>query len=320
VAAAVDGPRLRAGRASGDERPASQGLDAESVVSFEYHEPTSVADAVALGTRFGGEGRFLAGGTDLIIQIRRGMIAPRHVVSLQRVAGLDRIEVDGAVRLGALVTHRSIERCPHFQERLRALVEGAEVVGGHQVRNVGTVGGNVVNASPAADVVPVLLALEATVTCLGPDGERTLPLGDFLVGPGQTARRPGELLTSIRFERLPPISATAFLKAGRRKAMEISVVCVAVRLTLDAAHEQCQEARIALGAVAPTTMRARAAERALEGQRLTDEVLVEAGRLAAGECRPISDVRASARYRRLLVETLVPRALRRCLERIGRAA
>lgn len=289
-------------------------------MSFEYHEPTSVADAVALGTRLGGEGRFLAGGTDLIIQIRRGMIAPRHVVSLHRVAGLDRIEVDGAVRLGALVTHRSIERCPHFQERLRALVEGAEVVGGHQIRNVATVGGNVVNASPAADVVPVLLALEATVTCLGPDGERTLPLEDFLVGPGQTARRPGELLTSIRFERLPPISATAFLKAGRRKAMEIAVVCVAVRLTLDAAHERCQEARIALGAVAPTTMRARAAERSLEGQRLTDEVLAEAGRLAAGECRPISDVRASARYRRLLVETLVPRALRRCLERIGRAA
>lgn len=289
-------------------------------MSFEYHEPTSIADAVALGARLGGEGCFLAGGTDLIVQLRRGRVAPRHVLSLHRVAGLDRIEVDGAVRLGALVTHRSIERCPHFQGRLRALVEGAEVVGGHQIRNVATVGGNIVNASPAADVVPVLLALEATVTCLGPDGERTLLLDGFLTGPGQTERRPGELLTSIRFDRLPPRSATAFLKAGRRKAMEISVVCVAVRLTLDAAHERCQEARIALGAVAPTTMRARAAERALEEQPLTDEVLRRAGRLAAGECAPIDDVRASARYRRLLVETLVPRALRRCLERIGRAA
>lgn len=289
-------------------------------MSFEYHEPTSIADAVALGARFGEAGRFLAGGTDLMIQMRRGRVAPRHVLSLHRVAGLDRIEEDDAVRLGALVTHRSIERCPHFQGGLRALVEGAEVVGGHQIRNVATVGGNIVNASPAADVVPVLLALDATVTWLGPDGERTLPLASFLTGLGQTERRPGDLLTSIRFDRLPPRAATAFLKAGRRKAMEISVVCVAVRLTLDAADARCQEARIALGAVAPTTIRARAAERALEGQPLTDEVLRRAGRLAAGECAPIDDVRASARYRRLLVETLVPRALARCLERVGRAA
>jgi aerobic carbon-monoxide dehydrogenase medium subunit len=289
-------------------------------VTFECHEPSSITDAVALGARFGEEGRFLAGGTDLIIQMRRGRVAPRHVLSLHRVAGLDRIEVDGAVRLGALVTHRSIERCPDFQGPLQALVEGAAVVGGHQIRNVATVGGNIVNASPAADVVPVLLALDATVTCLGPDGERTLALDGFLTGPGQTSRRPGELLASVRFGQLPPRSATAFLKAGRRKAMEIAVVCVAVRLTLDAAHARCQEARIALGAVAPTTMRARAAERVLEGQPLTDEVLRRAGRLAAGECGPIDDVRASARYRRLLVETLIPRALRKSLERIGRAA
>ncbi len=288
-------------------------------MSFEYHEPASVAEAVALAARFGEDGRFLAGGTDLIIQMRRGRAAPRHLLSLHRVPGLEGIAVNGAVTLGALVTHRAVERCPHFHGPLRALVEGAQVVGGHQIRNVATVGGNIVNASPAADVVPVLLALDATVTCLGPDGERTLPLAGFLTGPGQTARRPGELLTSIRFDRLPPRSATAFLKAGRRKAMEISVVCVAVRLTLDAAHARCQEARIALGAVAPTTMRARAAERALEGQPLTDEVLRRAGRLAAGECAPIDDVRASARYRRLLVETLVPRALARCRERIGRA-
>ena len=289
-------------------------------MSFEYHEPAAVAEAVALGARFGEAGRFLAGGTDLIIQMRRGKVAPRHVLSLHRVPGLDRIEANGAITLGALVTHRAVERCADFQGPLGALVEGARVVGGHQIRNVATVGGNVVNASPAADVVPVLLTLDATVTCLGPDGERTLPLEGFLTGPGQTARRPGELLTAIRFERLPPASATTFLKAGRRRAMEISVVCVAARLTLDPARERCLAARITLGAVAPTTMRARAAERALEGRPLTDDVLREAGRLAAGECRPISDVRASARYRRLLVETLVPRALRRCRERIGGGA
>jgi aerobic carbon-monoxide dehydrogenase medium subunit len=285
-------------------------------MSFEYHEPTSLSEAVDLGARFGGDARFLAGGTDLIIQMRRRKIAPRHIVSLRRVPGLDTIEANGAVRIGALVTHRALERYPGFHGPLRALVEGAQVVGGHQVRNVGTVGGNIVNASPAADVVPVLLALDAAVTCVGPEGERTLPLDDFLLGPGETARRADEVLTAITFAGMGPGSATAFLKAGRRKAMEISVVCVAAQVTLDAAGGRCVHARIALGAVAPRTWRARDAERALVDQRLDAGALREAGRLAAAGCQPISDVRASGRYRRLLVETMVPRALARCVERI----
>jgi carbon-monoxide dehydrogenase medium subunit len=289
-------------------------------VSFEYHEASSVAEAVDLGARFGDDGRFLAGGTDLIIQIRRGKVAPRHVVDLHRVPGLGAIESNGDVRLGALVTHRAIERCPAFQGRLRGLVEGAEVVGGHQIRNVGTVGGNIANASPAADVVPVLLALDAAVVAVGSDGERTVPLEELLVGPGQTARRPGELLTGVRFAAPGERAATAFLKAGRRRAMEIAVVCVAARLTLDTAGERCVDVRIALGAVAPTTWRSREAERVIEGRAVTPEAFREAGRAAAAGCRPISDVRASARYRRLLVETLVPRALARCLERIRTGA
>ena len=285
-------------------------------MSFEYHEPTSLAEAVDLGARFGDEGRFLAGGTDLIIQMHRGKLRPGHVMSLHRVPGLDVIDANGAVRVGALVTHRALERFAGFQGRLRALVEGAEVVGGHQVRNVGTVGGNIVNASPAADVVPALVTLDASVTCLGPDGERTLPLEGFLVGPGRTARRPDELLTDVRFAGLAPHSATAFLKAGRRRAMEISVVCVAARLTLDAGGERCLEARLALGAVGPRTLRAHEAERFLEHRTLTAETLREAARLAAGCCQPISDVRASARYRQLLVATLVPRVLARCVARV----
>jgi carbon-monoxide dehydrogenase medium subunit len=284
-------------------------------MTFEYHEPASLSEAVDLGARFGADARFLAGGTDLIIQMRRRKISPRHIVSLHRVPGLDTIEANGAVRLGALVTHRALERHPAFHGRLRALVEGAEVVGGHQVRNAGTVGGNIVNASPAADVVPVLLVLDAAVTCVGPEGERTLALDDFLVRPGETRRRADEVLTAITFAGLAPQSATAFLKAGRRKAMEISVVCVAAQVTLDAGGERCVQARIALGAVAPRTWRARDAERVLENQPLTPGTLREAGRVAAAGCQPISDVRASGRYRRLLVETMVQRALSRCVER-----
>ncbi|MBI1845700.1 MAG: xanthine dehydrogenase family protein subunit M, partial [Candidatus Rokubacteria bacterium] len=149
-----------------------------------------------------------------------------------------------------------------------------------------------------------------------PGGARLLPLDGFASAPGVTARRPDELLTGVAFPRLAPRTATAFLKAGRRRAMEIAVVCAAVRLTLDASLERCLDARIALGAVAPTTIRARAAERSLEGSALTEDVMRQAGRSAAGECQPISDVRASARYRALLVATLVPRALARCAERV----
>jgi carbon-monoxide dehydrogenase medium subunit len=286
-------------------------------VSFEYHEPTSLPQAVDLAARFGTDGRFLAGGTDLIIQMRRGRLAPRHVVSLRGVGGLDAIEANGAVKLGARVTLRALERFAAFHGPLRALVESAEVVGGHQVRNVATVGGNVANASPAADVATALLALDAAVTCVGSQGERRVPLDEFLVRPGETTRRPHELITSIAFARLDSHSATAFLKAGRRKAMEISVVCVAARLTLDAGGERCVQARIALGAVAPRAWRAREAERFLEGRALTPEALREAGLRAAAECQPISDVRATARYRRLLVAALVPRVLSRCVQRVA---
>ena len=283
---------------------------------FNYYEPTSLREAIELRARFGGDGRFLAGGTDLMVQIHRGRLDPRHVISLQRVPGLEGIEADGTISIGARVTHRRLERAPDFQGALRGLIEGAEVVGGHQVRNVATVGGNIVNASPAADVVVVLLALDARLTCLGPAGERTLALDGFATAPGATALGPDELLSRASFPRLAPRSATAFLKAGRRRAMEISIACAAARLTLDADLERCRDVRVALGAVGPTVMRARAAERYLEGRPLTDGALRDAGQIAAAECRPIGDVRASARYRALLVATLVPRVLARCLERV----
>ena len=285
-------------------------------MSFDYHEPTSLREAIELGARFGGDGRFLAGGTDLMVQIHRGRVDPRHVISLQRVPGLEAIAGDGTISIGARVTHRRLERAPDLQGALRGLIEGARVVGGPQVRNVATVGGNIVNASPAADVVVVLLALDARLTCLGPAGERTPALDGFATAPGVTGLGPGELLTRASFPRLAPRSATAFLKTGRRRAMEISIACVAARLTLDADLERCQDVRVALGAVGPTAMRARAAEQYLEGRALTDAAMLEAGQIAAAECRPIGDVRASARYRALLVATLVPRVLARCLERV----
>ena len=287
---------------------------------FEYHQPESLQDAVALAARFGAEASFLAGGTDLLVQIERGRIAPRHVVGLHRVPGLTGIEVNGRITLGARVTHRSIERAPALAGALRCLVEGAEVIGGRQVRNVATVGGNLVNGSPAADLVPCLLVLDGAVALLGPAGERELPVERFLLGPNRTDRRADELLTRVSLPALPPRAATAFLKAGRRRAMEISVACVAARLTLDASLERCLEARIALGAVAPTAVRAHEAERLLEGQPVGPQAFERAAEAARAACRPIDDVRASAAFRQHLVGVLVRRALARCVERARLAA
>jgi carbon-monoxide dehydrogenase medium subunit len=198
------------------------------------------------------------------------------------------------------------------------LSEAARVIGGHQVRNVATIGGNIVNASPAADLVAPLLALDATLTLRDAENVRGEPLEAFLKGAGLTSRRPGELLTEIAFAAPAFGSASVFLKAGRRKAMEISVVCVAACLTLT--NGICSDARIALGAVGPRTLRARAAEAFVEGREAKSEVFQEAGRLAALAGSPRSDVRASAEYRRSLTETLVERALAECAYRARNTA
>src|SRR5260370_24180143 len=216
-------------------------------MTFQYHEPTHIAGAVALATRFADEGRFLAGGTDLLVQIQAGQLHPRHVVSLHRLSELGGIGVNGGIRLGALVTHRAIERTVAFAGPLRALIEGAEVIGGHQVRNVATVGGNVMNASPAADLVPVLLALDGVANLIGPDGERAVTLDGFLRGRGETDRRPGELLAAVTLPALPPRSATAFIKLEWRETKAMSVRSVRARRTLDA-RGQCARAWIAFAA------------------------------------------------------------------------
>jgi carbon-monoxide dehydrogenase medium subunit len=281
-------------------------------MGFSFHRPETIDAAIAFARDHGEAARFIAGGTDLIIQINRRRLAPRHLISLAGL-GLDTIAETGTgYVIGAMATHDAVVTYPGFQKQLIALTQASAVIGGRQVRNIATVGGNIVNASPAADLVPVLLALDAVVELRGPAGTRSLPLDRFLVERGRTVRRPDEILTSVRFDKPSPASATAFLKAGRRKAMEISVICVAAHLV------QGGKARIAVGAAASRTVRVPEAEALVERQGAA--AFHEAGRLAAAQVTPIDDVRASARYRNLLVAALVERALVACAERIGKAA
>ena len=279
-------------------------------MSFAFHRPETIDAAIAFAREQGEAARFLAGGTDLIIQINRGRTSPKHLISLAGL-GLDTIgETPTEHVIGAMATHDAVVTHPGFQTDLIALTQASAVVGGRQVRNIATVGGNIVNASPAADLVPVLLALDATVDLRGSAGTRSMPLDRFLVERGRTERRPEEILTAVRFDKPPAASATWFLKAGRRKAMEISVICVAAHLVRGG------KARIAIGAAASRTVRVPEAEALVEKRGAA--AFHEAGRIAANAVRPIDDVRASARYRKLLVATLVERALVACADRMGK--
>ena len=279
-------------------------------MGFSFHRPETIDAAIAFARDHGEAARFIAGGTDLIIQINRQRLAPRHLISLAGL-GLDTItETEAGYVIGAMATHDAVVTYPGFQKQLIALTQASAVIGGRQVRNIATVGGNIVNASPAADLVPVLLALEATVELRGSAGVRSLPLDRFLVERGRTDRRPDEILTAVRFDKPPAASATSFLKAGRRKAMEISVICVAAHLVHNG------RARIAIGAAASRTVRVPEAEALVETQGAG--AFRAAGRIAADRTTPIDDVRSSARYRKLLVATLVERALAACADRIAK--
>jgi carbon-monoxide dehydrogenase medium subunit len=282
---------------------------------FEYHQPASLADAIALLKEYGNEAALLAGGTALLIDMKRGERHPGQVISLWGVPGLAGAQANGDFRIGTLTTISDLADIAAGHPSLRALVDSARLFGGAQVRNMCTVGGNICKASPGADMVPPLLCLDAELRLAGPDGERTRPLDGFLTGPDQTALRPAEVLTEIGVPPPPPRTGTAFLKVMRRHAVDCSIVAAAARVTLAEDGRMCVEARVALGAVAPNPFRAKQAETLLAGKELEPDLIREAARRARDESRPISDVRASADYRRMLVETLVERAILKAMER-----
>jgi carbon-monoxide dehydrogenase medium subunit len=241
---------------------------------------------------------------------------PSAIVSLRRVSELKGItfsETEG-LRIGSGVTMTELAESPVIQSRFAALAEGAGVIGSIQTMNMATVGGNICNAAPSADTAPPLLAHGAEAIVAGPDGQRSLPLSDFFLGPGQTALAPGELLVELRLPTPSPRTGSAYARHTPRKRMDIAVVGVAVLLTL-ADTDRVQTARIALGAVAPTPMRATGAQRTLEGQTISDGLIARAAEAAAGEAKPISDLRGSADFRRHIVRVMTERLLREVIAR-----
>lgn len=270
--------------------------------------------AVALGRKLGSSARYIAGGTDLMIQLRRGQRCAQDIIDLSGLHALKSLHFQqDRVRIGALCTHKEVESSRELQIRFPALCTAARLVGGHQIRNMGTVGGNLANGSPAADVSTALLALDARLHLFGAAGRRVVDIDDFFIAPGRTVLQKGELIEAVELPFPPFRSVNAFIKAGRRKAMEISLVCVGASLAFDAGG-RVVSSHISLGSVGPRPLRARGAESVLVGRTVDERAGRLAGQAARQECSPRSDVRGSMEYRGMLVESLVARVVVRCNE------
>jgi len=278
--------------------------------AFEhYYQPETVEEAVSLLARCGKDARLLAGGTVLINQMRSRAVAPRHIINISRVAGLDKVTVtgDGTLIIGALATLAAVAKSASVRQGWPLLRETILEIGLVQQRNMGTVAGNICRPVPSADSAVALLVLGASVVMSGTKGNRAIPIAEFIAGPRATMMVDSEMVTEVRVPPMPAGAGTAFLKLARPK-VNVAVLMINQKGT-------CSEARIALGGVAPTPIRVPKAEAVLRGKSPNDKLIVEAGTAAAGETSPGTDLRASADYRREMSRVLVIRAVRMACDR-----
>jgi len=276
--------------------------------AFGYVSAKDVAHAVALLGEHGAKAKILAGGTDLLVELKHAVHNPEIIVDVSRLAELKAIVIaDDGLHIGALATHTDIMNAPIISGMFPALVEAAHSIGAVQTRNLGTLGGNLITCVPSVDSGPALIALDAVVTVASAEGERQMPLAELFVGPRKTSLKSGDLLIDIVIPKENLDKPAAFEKFGLRKGQALALVNVAASFWVD--NDKFAAPRIALGAVAPTVIRAPKAEAYLDGRKISAEAMAEAGRIAATEAKPISDFRAGAEYRRDLVAVLVKRAL-----------
>ena len=284
------------------------------IPDFEYHAPNTLADACVLLDELGKEAVVLGGGSDILHKLKNGHLHPGHLVSLKNMTQLCEVrhEEDRGVVIGGSVTPDDIYRSLFLQERYLSLPMTAHEMGNPQVRNRGTIAGNICNASPLADLPPILIALGASVKVIGSGGERSFVLEDFITGPGKTQIKQDEILTEIIIPDQPTTGST-YMKFGLRKSGALAMVGVAVSVTVE--DGKLVDARVVMGAVAPVPLRAKKAEDILKGQPISDNLLERAADSAAAECTPITDIRGSAEYRRDMIRVLTRRALRKAIDK-----
>lgn len=283
---------------------------------FEYLTPKSLKEASGLRKKHGDKAMVIAGGTDLLVRMKNRQIVPEFVIGLAGIKGLDYIKYDDrlGLKIGALAKIEDIASAPVVKEKYPLLSESLHKIGSLQIRNIATLAGNLCNASPSADGAPSLICLGAKVKLVSQSGVRTVPLDEFFQGPGITVMQPGEILAEIQVPRPQPHSGGAYFKLSRT-AVDLAVVGVAAFVRVEPRKKSCAEARVALGAVAPTPIRAKEAEAIVRGKVIQDSLIEEAAQLATGASCCISDIRGSADYRTEVVHVLTKRALKEAWER-----
>lgn len=306
------------------------------MLRYDYHKPETILEAIDLAFRYDGDAVFIAGGTDVMVRIRGKKMAPKALISLRNIKEL-RHKDKG--RIGAGTTHTEIQRDGYIKDHLSALHDGVCNLGSIQIRNVATIGGNICNAAPSADTACPLLVLDAETVVADKDGERRIAIDDFFIGPGETALKKGEILKGFVLPDFDMNTGSAYIKHTRRAAMDLPIVGVAVRITLDRSdmrckdilcvsepafsmlsneNLRCEDVRIAMGVVAPRPVRARQAEATLKGQVISDALLARVSEIAANESSPRDSIRGEAWYRREMVKVLVRRAAMRAIDRVLR--
>ncbi len=276
---------------------------------FDYFLPQSLEEALELKKKIPNS-RFIAGGTDLMVQIRGGELKPSALISLRSIPDLSSIEINGSIRIGAMTTVTDLIYNPDLEHQAKLLVDAARRVGSPQIRNVATVGGNLCNCSPCADLALSLLVLEAKARIQSLSGTQDVPLQKFFESPGKSCLSPDQILTDIFIEPVSSNTKSVFLKKGRVK-MDLAVASVALLLEMEG--EICRKARVAAGSVAPVPLRLQKVEVLLEGQALSPELADLAQRMASESVAPISDIRGTEEYRRQIVGVYVKRGLAQIL-------
>lgn len=281
------------------------------IARFDYFAPGTVRKATSLLAEHGGKARVLNGGTDLVVKMKKGEEAPTYVISLKKVPGLDHLRKDreGNLHIGAKCTHQAITESKVVKKGYGLLAAACAKIGTPQVRNVSTIAGNLCNASPSADTAPPLLALGSQVRLVSTSGEREVPLDGFFKAPFKTARREDELMAEIIVPASPPRTGGSYQFLTKITAVDETLVSAAAVVTLEAGKSAIKEARIALGSVAPTPIRAKKAEALLKGQAISDSLIEQAAQSAADETNP----RTRAEYRRQMSAVLVKRALKEAI-------
>jgi len=277
---------------------------------FDFHRPSSIAETCAILDEYGDTAKLVAGGTDVLVNLRRKRIAPSHLIGIDRGSELDGFQTGkGEFVVWSLVTAAVLAANRTLKRQFSVLVQAAEELGSPPIRNRATIGGNLVTARPAGDLIPPLLVLDARLNLVSQNGSREIPVERFITGPGQTKIKSNEILSQVVIPRPGPATGGAYIKFGARHSCEISIVSVAAFVALTPAGRRIKSAKIVLGAVAPKPIRCPRAEDLLGGALPGEKAFAAAGASAARAARPITDHRGTARYRRQMVEVLTRRAL-----------